>query len=240
MFKRASGVLLHPTSLPGPFGIGDLGPEAYRFADFLARAGQGIWQVLPLGPTGFGDSPYQCFSAFAGNPMLISPEKLVEQGSCRPPTLARIRPSPFPSVEYELRIASNMYCCGALRRISAGKRRRSKGARSKISPAKTPTGWTIRALHGLEGGARRGSGLDPMGTGAALRGPRRWRGGEPALPIRSSPGSCGSSCLLRQWHELKQYCRRLGVRSWATFPSMSLTTAPTSGGIVSCSAWTRR
>ena len=77
---RTSGILLHPTSLPGPFGIGDLGPCAYRFVDFLAAAGQGLWQMLPLGPTGFGESPYQCTSAFAGNPLLISPELLRDAG----------------------------------------------------------------------------------------------------------------------------------------------------------------
>ena len=70
-FPRAAGVLLHPTSLPGPNGIGDLGPDAHHFLDLLATAGFSIWQVLPLGPTGYGDSPYQCFSAFAGNPLLI-------------------------------------------------------------------------------------------------------------------------------------------------------------------------
>ena len=79
-FPRSSGILLHPTSLPGPNGIGELGPEAYRFADFLRDSGQRIWQVLPLGPTGYGDSPYQCFSAFAGNPLLISLDVLVERG----------------------------------------------------------------------------------------------------------------------------------------------------------------
>jgi 4-alpha-glucanotransferase len=77
-FSRSSGILLHPTSLPGPFGIGDLGPQAYDFADFLVDSGQSLWQVLPLGPTGYGDSPYACYSAFAGNTLLISPEKLVE------------------------------------------------------------------------------------------------------------------------------------------------------------------
>lgn len=77
-FPRASGILLHPTSLPGEFGIGDLGPQAFKFIDFLAETGQAYWQILPLGPTGYGDSPYQCFSAFAGNTLLISPEKLVE------------------------------------------------------------------------------------------------------------------------------------------------------------------
>jgi 4-alpha-glucanotransferase len=79
-FPRSSGILLHPTSLAGPYGIGDLGPQARRFVDFLADAGQSLWQVLPLGPTGYGESPYQCFSAWAGNPLLISLERLVEQG----------------------------------------------------------------------------------------------------------------------------------------------------------------
>ncbi|HVO99318.1 MAG TPA: 4-alpha-glucanotransferase [Bryobacteraceae bacterium] len=80
LFPRSSGILLHPTSLPSPFGVGDLGPVAYEFLDFLEAAGQSLWQVLPLGPTGYGDSPYQCFSAFAGNPLLISLERLHEQG----------------------------------------------------------------------------------------------------------------------------------------------------------------
>ncbi|WP_027340404.1 4-alpha-glucanotransferase [Halonatronum saccharophilum] len=78
-FKRQSGIFLHPTSLPGKYGIGSLGSEAYEFIDFLSKAKQKLWQICPLGPTGYGDSPYQCFSAFAGNPMLISLEKLVEE-----------------------------------------------------------------------------------------------------------------------------------------------------------------
>jgi 4-alpha-glucanotransferase len=78
-FERSSGILLHPTSLPGKFGIGSLGKEAFDFVDFLVESGQKLWQVFPLGPTGYGDSPYQCFSAFAGNPLLISLEKLCEE-----------------------------------------------------------------------------------------------------------------------------------------------------------------
>ena len=74
---RASGVLLHITSLPSPYGVGDLGSDAYRFIDFLAEAGQRVWQILPLGPTTRGNSPYSCYSAFAGNPVLISPQLLV-------------------------------------------------------------------------------------------------------------------------------------------------------------------
>jgi 4-alpha-glucanotransferase len=77
---RASGILLHPTSLPGPGGSGDLGPEAHRFLARIAAAGQSIWQVLPLGPTGYGNSPYQSTSAFAGNPLLVSLRILQEEG----------------------------------------------------------------------------------------------------------------------------------------------------------------
>ncbi|MCU0494835.1 MAG: 4-alpha-glucanotransferase [Chloroflexaceae bacterium] len=79
-FPRSSGILLHPTSLPGRWGIGDLGPSAYQFVDFLVAAGQRLWQILPLGPTGYGDSPYQCFSAFAGNPLLVSLDILADEG----------------------------------------------------------------------------------------------------------------------------------------------------------------
>lgn len=78
--SRISGILLHPTSLPSKYGIGDLGKDAYQFVDFLKKSGQHLWQVLPLTPTGFGDSPYQSFSAFAGQPLLISPDHLTELG----------------------------------------------------------------------------------------------------------------------------------------------------------------
>src|SRR4051812_6139633 len=79
-FPRSSGLLLHPTSLPGPYGIGEIGPSAFEFIDYAAEAGQKLWQVLPLNPTGYGDSPYQAFSAFAGNPLLISIDGLIETG----------------------------------------------------------------------------------------------------------------------------------------------------------------
>ncbi len=79
-FNRAGGILLHPTSLPGRYGIGDLGPQAYRFVYWLASTGCKLWQILPLGPTGYGDSPYQCFSAFAGNPYLLSFDVLIDDG----------------------------------------------------------------------------------------------------------------------------------------------------------------
>ena len=87
-FNRSAGILLHPTSLAGPYGIGDLGPAAFEWLDWLADSGCKLWQVLPLGPTSYGDSPYQCFSAFAGNPYLISPDILLEQGLLKQEDLA--------------------------------------------------------------------------------------------------------------------------------------------------------
>src|SRR5271169_6907521 len=100
-FPRSSGILLHPSSLAGPNGIGDLGAEARRFVDFLYAAGQTIWQMLPLGPTGFGDSPYQCFSARAGNPLLISLERMVQNTWLNPSELADGPDFPEDHVDFE-------------------------------------------------------------------------------------------------------------------------------------------
>lgn len=114
-FNRASGIILHPTSLPGPDGIGDLGPEAYRWVNFLKDSGCTLWEVLPLGPTGYGDSPYQCFSAFAGNPYLISPALLLEQGLLTRADLADRPAFPIdhvdfgPVIEWKLKILDRAY-----------------------------------------------------------------------------------------------------------------------------------
>jgi 4-alpha-glucanotransferase len=105
---RAAGVLLHPTSLPGPFGIGTLGREAITFLDFLHETGQSVWQVLPLGPTGYGDSPYQCFSAFAGNPLLVSLEALRGLGLLDEADLGKARGLPEGAVDYGAVIESRL------------------------------------------------------------------------------------------------------------------------------------
>jgi 4-alpha-glucanotransferase len=104
-FRRSSGILLHCTSLPSRFGIGDLGPCAYEFANFLAAASQRLWQVLPLNPTGYGDSPYQCFSAFAGNPLLISLERVRDRGLLSDSDLAGAPPFPEDRVDFGVVIA---------------------------------------------------------------------------------------------------------------------------------------
>lgn len=87
---RSSGILLHPTSLPGRFGIGEIGPEAHRWLDELSKMGQRVWQMLPLGPTGYGNSPYQSLSTFAGNPLLISFDALRNDGALQPQDLAMV------------------------------------------------------------------------------------------------------------------------------------------------------
>lgn len=107
-FSRSSGILLHPTSLPGPHGIGDLGPEAYRFVDFLETTGQQLWQVLPLGPTGHGNSPYLCYSSMAGNPLLISLETLCERGYVHPSELDNFKDYPADWVDYDRLISAKL------------------------------------------------------------------------------------------------------------------------------------
>jgi len=98
--ERTAGVLLHPTSLPGKYGIGDLGDEAHRFVDWLAEAGQGVWQVLPLGPTGYGDSPYASFSTHAGNELLVALDPLVGEGLLSGNDLAVLERLPRGKVAY--------------------------------------------------------------------------------------------------------------------------------------------
>jgi 4-alpha-glucanotransferase len=98
--ERSSGILLHPTSLPGKYGIGTLGKEAFRFIDFLSKSKQQLWQILPLGPTGFADSPYQCFSSSAGNPLLIDLDTLVREGLLNKKDLNNLEPADEETVDF--------------------------------------------------------------------------------------------------------------------------------------------
>jgi 4-alpha-glucanotransferase len=99
--RRMARILLHPTSLPGIYGIGDLGPEARKFVDFLQEAGQHLWQTLPVGPTGWFHCPYQCYSSFAGEPLLISPDLLAEEGLLSEEDLAQQPDFPADHVDFE-------------------------------------------------------------------------------------------------------------------------------------------
>lgn len=107
-FSRASGILLHPTSFPSRFGIGDLGPAARQFIDFLHASDQQLWQILPLGPTGHGNSPYMCFSSIAGNPLLISLDLLLEQGFLTEEDVAHLYDFPAEWVDFDRVVETKM------------------------------------------------------------------------------------------------------------------------------------
>ena len=112
--QRAGGILLHPTSLPGPYGSGDLGPAAREFVDFLAAAGQRWWQMLPIGPPGPGNGPYSSCSAFAGSPLLISLDTLAEEGLLNPKELKSVR-----------NLRTERVCYGAVKRFRMSRLRRA-------------------------------------------------------------------------------------------------------------------
>ena len=191
---RSSGILLHPTSLPGRFGIGDLGPQAFRFADWLAEAGQRIWQVLPLGPVGYGESPYQLFSAFAGNPMLISPEKLVERGWLAEAELVDVPVFSEERVEFE-RVTA--WKTGLLRKAFEG----------------FAAGEEFEDFCG-----RNEAWLDPFGRFMALKeanGGVSWREWTPDSEADARNAEFHKFLqfeFFRQWRELKAYCAGLGIR----------------------------
>ncbi len=151
-FPRSSGILCHPTSFPSRFGIGDLGKGAYDFVDWLAAAKQQLWQVLPLGPTGYGDSPYQCFSAFAGNPLLISPEGLVQSGLLPADALENVPDFPAHRVDFESMIA---YKQALLRRsfehFNANATGEQRAAVRGLSAGQCELAARLRPLHGAQG-----------------------------------------------------------------------------------------
>jgi len=195
---RASGLLLHPTSLPGPFGIGDLGPAAVAFVEALARARQSWWQVLPLGPTGYGDSPYQCFSAFAGNPLLVSPERLVEDGLLSPSDLP-VAPLPEGRVAFEQVIPEKARLLRrAFERFQAG-----------AAPALREE---LEAFAAAEGGW-----LDDFALFMALKeahGGAPWTGWDPALAGRKPAALQAARARLAAEVDLHRFAQLLFFRQW--------------------------
>jgi 4-alpha-glucanotransferase len=198
-FPRSSGILLHPTSLPGSFGIGDLGPEAHRFADFLHAAGQHIWQVLPLGPTGYGDSPYQCFSAFAGNPLLISPEKLVEHGYLQPSEIRHTQDFPDAEVDFNRVVPFKL---DLLRRAF-----RSFRPTSEFDTFRQRTGFWLDSFARFQA-------LKKANGGRAWT---EWTTHDPD-PAEMDAQRFFQFEFFRQWDELKLRCQELGIQIMGDIP----------------------
>ncbi len=211
-FSRASGILLHPTSLPGRFAIGDLGPAAFAFANFLAAGGQSLWQVLPLGPIGYGDSPYACYSAFAGNTLLISPEKLIEQRLITEADAADISTAPSSEVDFE---AAHQTKGVLLKKAFANcQRTTDTGFRSEFETfAEQNASWLddyalFRALKD----AHDGKPWYEWEPAAAKRTPAVLERVRVELHDQIEAQKFYQFLFFRQWLELKAYCNRLGIQ----------------------------
>lgn len=215
---RASGILLHPTSFPGPFGIGDLGPEAYRFVDFLESTGQSFWQMLPLGRTGYGNSPYMCFSAFAGNPLLISLDKLVEEGLLDSGTIALPPAFPAQQVDYGRVIDFKMPLLA--QSFQRFKERSAQGYQEDFYAfCQQHAFWlddfalfmALKEIH-------QGRVWSRWDAGAAQRDPDAlvaWRNN---LAEEVQMRRYLQYIFFKQWTELKQYCNAKGIRIIGDMP----------------------
>ena len=216
--ERVSGVLLHPTSLPGRFGIGSLGDEALRFADFLASAGQRLWQVLPLVPTGYGDSPYQGLGAFAGNPLLVDPEELRRDGMLDASDLEAAPAFEEGAVDYAAVIAWK----GALLRRASARFHARAAAGDRLSLeafSERHASWLgdfalFQALKERHGGLAWPRWPAPLARrdGEALRKARA----ELADEIRAQI-FC-QWAFFRQWARLREHCRSRGIRLMGDLP----------------------
>ncbi len=208
---RSAGLLLHPTSLPGPYGIGDLGRAAYHWVDTLVRAAQRWWQVLPLGPTGYGDSPYQCFSASAGNVYLISPDALAQDGLLEdadlvPPEFPADRVDYGPVIEFKLDLLSRAwenFRGGA----APGLREPFEEFRVREAP------WLDDfALFMALKAAHEGASWQNWEPGLVLRRPETLRKARQQLAGDFGMQQFGQFLFFRQWSALKQYANDRGVR----------------------------
>ncbi|MFZ1005279.1 MAG: 4-alpha-glucanotransferase [Candidatus Sulfotelmatobacter sp.] len=218
IFPRGSGILLHVTSLPGPHGIGDLGASAHRFVDFLAESGQTIWQVLPVSPTGYGDSPYQCFSAFAGNSLLIDLIKLQEQGRLEPRDLAAASQLPKDYVDYAKVIDLKQ---ALLRNAARHFFINASDADSRFFTAfcKDNAWWLDDyALFMAGKDFHRGVVWTEWETGLAHRDPialSEWR---EKLSPEVEVHKFAQFEFFRQWEDLKSRCHRNGIRIMGDIP----------------------
>lgn len=217
-FPRCSGILLHITSLPSRCGIGDLGPGAYEFADFLAAAGQKLWQVLPLNPTGYADSPYQCFSAFAGNPLLLSFNRLREQGLLTAADVERIPSFPEDSVDYGPVIT---FKYALLRRAAqafiADGARRDHAAFDRFCETASP--WLDDfALFMAYKDTRRENTWATWDEPVRQRDPQALSNLRARLEPHIKAHKFYQFEFFRQWERLRAYCRERGIRFMGDVP----------------------
>lgn len=217
-FPRASGILLHPTSLPGPYGIGDLGSEAHRFVEFLAQSGQRVWQMLPLGPTGYGNSPYQTFSAFAGNPLLLSFEPLLKEGWLRPGEVEARPAFPPGRVDYDAVSAWKWpLLWRAFERFRAAASEAHRQALAAF--AQRQAAWLddyalFMALREEFGGAV----WTQWERDIAFRAPEAVEGWRRRLDRRVQFHRFLQYEFFRQWQSLKAACQRHGIRLFGDIP----------------------
>ncbi len=209
-WPRSSGILLHITSLPSRYGIGDLGPEAYRFVDFLVETGQRIWAILPLGPTGYGDSPYQGFSAFAGNPLLISLERLVEEGLL---ALEDLEGPDFPegTVDYERVIPFKMACLRKSFQLFVA--RASDREREAFEAFCQENAWWLEdyALFMAVKAAHGGAVWTAWPPSIAHREPEALAQWREALADEIVMWKYWEFQFFRQWDALRTFCRERGI-----------------------------
>jgi len=210
--------MLHPTSLPGRFGIGDLGQQAHQFAEFLAGAGISLWQVLPLGPTAYGDSPYQCFSAFAGNPLLISLEVLVNQGLL--PLEELDSPPDFPVDEVDYGWIIDFKIPLLRKAWSHFQTRANLEARIEFEKfCRKNASWLddyclFRAAKEAHGGAV----WNQWEASIAKRLPRELAGWHKRLSKDMEAQRFWQYLFFSQWKELREHCHRLGIGLMGDIP----------------------
>ncbi|MEL6930568.1 MAG: 4-alpha-glucanotransferase [Cyanobacteria bacterium J06600_6] len=215
---RASGVLLHPTSLPSRFGIGDLGENAYRFVDFLANSDQQIWQILPIGPTGYGNSPYLSYSALAGNPLLISPEILFHQDLLTSEEVQNTPDFPLDRVDFDGVIATKM---PLLRRASDRFKIQASAADSEEFQrfCNRHNDWlsdyalfmSLKAAHG-------GSGWNQWSENIAQRQPQAMAEWGAKLADEIFFHKFVQYQFFCQWQNLKQYANDKGIKLFGDIP----------------------
>jgi 4-alpha-glucanotransferase len=215
---RRSGILLHPTSLPGRWGIGDLGDEAERFVDFLVATKQSLWQVLPLGPTGYGDSPYQSFSSFAGNPLLVSPDRLIADGLVEPDDLGDVPGFAAEQVDYGAVIAcKRALLARAAARFSA---RASRAVADEFTAfCRDEASWLddftlFMALKDAHGGAV----WTQWEPDVARRRPDALARSRARLADSIMSHKLSQFWFARQWRAVKQYANERGVEVIGDIP----------------------